>query len=478
MTPKSIQRSITALVLCLVSSLCCVSMQAQEARTFEVGQAVEIFCNCFGGNAWTQGRIESIDESGYVVRYGDGRYQIKTVKFGSDRIRDPNQPAAPAPRRNSSGQVMDEAESGQGAQTASRETEFKVGDEVEVNCGNCKGNRDGWVRAKIVKIDFDRGFYIYDFGDVNHRGEPKYYQDNISNPDFRTLTEEAEERTRQQFETEAAPYKRAITETAFLYKPEFANGRDSLPPEDLEKHRASLRALSGVCQKYPNLKNSRYASKSTDISLRFADWCVMAKQADALVERGNAAELARSLASAQRSPLDDLENAFDTPNGMREETQRIVFDRAAWEREERAKLAKHHSAASEEMLKKYFAEIFTKADEVKARIEREAPAKSWDAPLLHNAALEGMIRSYYAKYLPGVTVVKIGMYQNDYKLFKNNLGIPTSQVISGVALVKVANRPLCQSQIFELKKEYLGGGRFSAVKPLYVGREGTFVKCQ
>lgn len=452
-------------------------MQAQQARTFEVGQAVEIFCNCFGGNAWTQGKIESIDESGYVVRYGDGRYQTKTVKFGSDRIRDPNQPAAPPPRRNSSGQIMDEADDSR-SNTAAQETEFKVGDTVEVNCGNCKGNKDGWVRAKIVKIDFDREFYIYDFGDVNHRGEPKYYQANISNPGFRTLTEEAEERTRQQFETEAAPYKRAITEMAFLYKPEFANGRDSLPTEDLERHRASLRALSGVCQKYPGLKNSRHANKTTDISLRFADWCVMAKQADAMVDRGNAAELARSLASAQRSPLDDLENAFDTPNGMREETQRIVFDRAAWEREERARLARHHSAASEEMLKKYFAEIFTRADEVKARIEREAPAKSWDAPLLHNAALEGMVRSYYAKYLPGVTVVKIGMYQNDYKLFKNNLGIPTSQVISGVALVKVANRPLCQSQIFELKKEYLGGGRFSAVKPLYVGREGTFVKCQ
>lgn len=475
MLSKSILKLIMAFVLGVGSLHCCTSAQAQEAKTLEVGQAVEIFCNCFGGNAWTQGKIESIDESGYVVRYGEGRFQTKSVRFGSDRIRDPNHPAAPPPRRNSSGQVMDEAND---KHAAAQETEFKVGDVVEVSCGNCKGNKNGWVRAKIVKIDFDRGFYLYDFGDVNHRGEPKYYQTIISNPDFRTLTEEADEQTRQQFEAEAKPFSRAITEMASLYQPELARGEYRLSPEDLEKHRASLKALTTVCQKYPNLRNSRIASKGTNISIRYTDWCQMAKQADVLIDRAKAAGLAEALAFAQKSSLDDLENAFDTPNGMREETQRIIFDRAAWEREERAKLAKNYAGAPEEKLKEYFAEIFAKADEVKARIEREAPTKSWNAPLLHNATFEGMVRNYYAKYRPGVTVVKIGMYQNDFKTFRNGLGIPTSQVISGVALVKIANRPLCQSQIFELNKEYMGGGRFSAVKPLYIGKEGTFVKCQ
>ncbi len=475
MNSKSIRRSIAALVLCVGSLLCGAGARAQQARSFSIGQAVEIFCNCSGSSGWTQGKIESIDESGYVVRYGHGTYQTKTVKFGSDRIRDPNHPDAPPPRRNSSGQVMDDADN---KQAATQETEFKVGDVVEVSCGNCKGNRDGWVRAKIVKIDFDRGFYIYDFGDVNHRGEPKYYQTNLSNPEFRTLTEEADEQTRRQFKAEAQPFSRAITEMASLYKPELARGEYRLSPEDLEKHRASLKALNVVCQKYPNLRNSRNASKGTDISIRFADWCQMAKQPDAMIDRAKAAGLAESLAFTQRDTLGELENAFDTPNGMREETQRIVFDRAAWEREERAKLTKNYPGTPEDKLKKYFAEIFTKADEVKARVEGEAPTKSWNAPLLHNATFEGMVRNYYAKNRPGVTVVKIGMYQSDFRLFKNSLGIPTTQVTSGVALVKVANRPFCQSQIFELNKEYIGGGRWSAVKPIYIGREGIFVKCQ
>lgn len=477
MTPKSIQRSIAALVLCVVSLPCCASVRAQQSRTFEMGQAVEIFCNCFGDNAWTPGRIESIDENGYVVRYGDGRFQTKAVKFGSDRIRDPNRPAAPAPRRNSSGQVMDDADSGQSNQTAAQETEFKVGDMVEVNCGNCKGNKDGWVRAKIVKIDFDRRFYIYDFGDVNHRGEPKYYQANLSNPDFRTLTEERDGQVRAQFEKEAQPYSTAVEQMAFLHDPKLTHAEYRLSPEELEKHRASLKALDAVCRKYPNLRNSREANKSGGIGSRYTDWCEMAKHADALVDKGKAAKLYESVAGDQALWLDELKYAFQKEGGMKEETQRIVFDRAAWEREIRARLKNAFGNVPEETLKEYFGEIFAEADKVKAQIEQTAPTKSWDAPTLHNAALEGMVRSYYAR-ITGAQVLKIGMYQNDYKLFKNNLGIPTSQVISGVALVKIANRPFCQSQIFELHKEYMGGGRWSAVKPIYIGRAGTFVQCR
>ena len=461
-----------------------VLASAQEARTFEPGQTVEIFCNCFGDNAWVKGKIEDISDTGYVVRYGSGTYQTKTVKFGSDRIRDPNQTVAPVKPTNLSNDRRIDSSGNTNVQTPVEQREeagYKVGDTVEMNCGNCENARNGWVRVKIVSIDYsrtDEGEYVLDAGTKNYRGEPTLYKMFVHQADreLRALDEERNGQIRGQFLEEAKPYLRTFEE----FDPNGRYERKGVinSPADEAKYRADFQAVAALCQKFGKVTNSPNKSVSERLIDRPVELCEMAKQGDAMIGKAKAGGIAKDLASAQKMALNDLENAFDTPNGMREETQRIVFDRAAWEREERAKLAKYHPSATAEMLKKYFAEIFVKADEVKARIEQEALAKSWDAPVLRNVALEGMVRNYYAKYRPGVTIVKIGMYQNDYKLFKNSLGIPTTQVISGVALVKVAGRPLCQSQIFELNKEYMGGGRWSAVKPLYIGREGTFVKCQ
>lgn len=474
---------VLSLVLGAAILASAVLVAAQEARTFELGQTVEIFCNCFGDNAWVKGKIEDINDSGYVVRYGSGTYQTKAVKFGSDRIRDPNQTPAPIKPGNLSNDRRIEANGNTNVQTPVEQREengYKIGDTVEMSCGNCENARNGWVRVKIVSIDYsrtDEGEYVLDAGTKNYRGEPTLYKIFVHQADreLRALDEERNGQIRRQFLEEAQPYLRTFD----VFDPNGSYQKSGIIPSGEEtNYKADFQAVAALCQRYGKVTNPPNKSSSLPLSSRPADLCEMAKQGDAMIADAKAGGIARDLASAQKMALDDLENAFDTPNGMREETQRIVFDRSAWEREERAKLARYHPGATAEMLKKYFAEIFAKADGVKTRIESEAPNKSWDAPVLHNAALEGMVRNYYAKYRPGVTIVKIGMYQNDYKLFKNSLGIPTTQVISGVALVKIAGRPLCQSQIFELNKEYMGGGRWSAVKPLYIGREGTFVKCQ
>ncbi len=163
---------------------------------------------------------------------------------------------------------------------------------------------------------------------------------------------------------------------------------------------------------------------------------------------------------------------------IKEAVQIIVFERERWVASlgvDYPEVFKEAGVASSADL---FAEVFARADELKARIERDAPTRSWDSPTLHNAALEAYVRNYYAKYRKGFQILKVGMTMTGFRTFKNSLGIPTSQVISGSALVRVENRPFCQNQVFELKKDYLGGGRFSAVQPGYIGVEGTFVKCQ
>jgi hypothetical protein len=65
-----------------------------------------------------------------------------------------------------------------------------------------------------------------------------------------------------------------------------------------------------------------------------------------------------------------------------------------------------------------------------------------------------------------------------WKLFKNDLGIPTSQIKKGWVLVKIANQPgLCQAREFAVEKVYMGGGSFSAVQMAGFSEAGTYMKC-
>ena len=92
-------------VSCMTILASAVTTSAQEARSFEVGQAVEIYCDCLGRPAWTKGTIESIEETHYVIRYGNGRFQTKPIPFGSDQMRDPSQAVAVKGRIASEPQV-------------------------------------------------------------------------------------------------------------------------------------------------------------------------------------------------------------------------------------------------------------------------------------------------------------------------------------------------------------------------------------
>ena len=300
-------------VSCMAILASAVTASAQEARSFEVGQAVEIYCDCLGRPAWTKGTIESIEETHYVIRYGNGRFQTKPIPFGSDQMRNPNQ---------------------------------------------------------------------------------------------------------------AVAVKRPV-ETEPQVKPTTSNIK-------------------------PAASNTASAAVSNERIQNFNQQFVM--------------------------DIDAAMGAYG--DRIKEEVQIMVFERERWV----ASLAKDYPQVFQEAgvapSADLFAEVFAKADELKTQIERDAPTRSWDSPVLHNAPLEAFVRNYYAKYRKGVQILKIGMTMTNFKTFKNSLGIPTSQVISGSALVKIQNRPFCQNQVFELKKEYLGGGRFSAVQPSYIGVEGTFVKCQ
>jgi hypothetical protein len=473
---KSKQPWLVGLVLCLGSLVCAVRADAQ-ARSLELGQAVEVFCNCFGPNAWVPGRIESIDENGYVVRYGSGRYQTKTVKFGSDRIRDPNQPVVPEPRVESSATGATTAVNGGSNQASTPEAGFNVGDEVELSQWS-----SGWIKARIESMD-DRDYKVrfgpgtYNFVMVS-RANPALIRDPK-----KAAVVAGQRQLHEAFMSEAKEFRPYVYAFRHVYheelKPTYGFSPAATPAERQQAVR-ELARLDTLCKsKYAGMTDNLTSSRKDMLEERPAVWCEIAANRSGFEKAAQAHTSNEALRSFSRSFVDDIESAKDAPGDkIKEEIQIIVFERERWVGSLATAYARFFQDAGVAPSPQLFKDVFAKADELKAKIEAEAPTRSWDSPTLHNPALEGFVRNYYASYRKGVQILKIGMTMNAFRTFKNSLGIPTSQVISGSALVKVPNRPFCQNQVFELKKEYLGGGRFSAVQSSYIGVEGTFVKCQ
>lgn len=352
---------------------------------------------------------------------------------------------------------------------------YKVGDVVDMDQGWGKG----WVKATIEEID-ERDYKVrYGPGTLNFIYVPRDNPVRIRDPK-KGAEEDRQTKMRYAFIEETRDYASAIYAFLNVYDDTLLRGRSfsmAETPAEKKKAMTELAQLDAICRsKYSDMVNDPKRPDEKKIDNLPATWCDIAAKRDGF-ERGALAYADREKAKNFNSSfVSDIESAKDAPGGkIREEIQFVVFERDRW----LSSLPKTYpNAFKTKPAAEYFKAVFAKADELKAQIEEEAPTRTWDAPTLHNPALEGYVRSYYAKYRPGVQILKIGMTMTGFKTFKNSLGIPTSQVISGSALVKVANRPFCQNQVFELKKEYLGGGRFSAIQPSYIGTEGTFVSCQ
>ncbi|HYJ87469.1 MAG TPA: hypothetical protein VEW46_15520 [Pyrinomonadaceae bacterium] len=85
-------RFILSLAFCLAFSINCF---AQE--TVRVGDKVEYYCSCGGGQVhWQEARIEAVLGNKVKVRYGNGRYQVDTVTYDPATIRAPGSAAKEA----------------------------------------------------------------------------------------------------------------------------------------------------------------------------------------------------------------------------------------------------------------------------------------------------------------------------------------------------------------------------------------------
>jgi hypothetical protein len=167
----------------------------------------------------------------------------------------------------------------------------------------------------------------------------------------------------------------------------------------------------------------------------------------------------------------------------------LIFNRAAWEQKNLQSLKANYAAAGARNPLEALKPLYQQADELRAKIERDAATRTWTQPAYKDAALEGMVRAAYPKEFPGVRVLKTGMTYATWKAYNDTslVGSTSEYKIyridwdkyrqkDGLALVQMPGQQLCQIRNFTLE-QVRNGASFGAAKLLGVGRGGIFVKC-
>lgn len=169
-----------------------------------------------------------------------------------------------------------------------------------------------------------------------------------------------------------------------------------------------------------------------------------------------------------------IQRAIDhEQNSASDDIQKLLFEPEAW-KAEMLKFVKAPPTAK--FPASAWAEIQEKANELRALIEEGAPKRSWQQPPYNRPVEQNMAKAKFLGYYAGASVLKIGSNFNDWKMYKNSLGIPTNRFIRGVALLKIPGRPYCQAQEWIIKQTY-AGGRWSASKVDSFGGGGVFMQC-
>lgn len=163
-----------------------------------------------------------------------------------------------------------------------------------------------------------------------------------------------------------------------------------------------------------------------------------------------------------------------------DDVQAMVFDREKWKAKDLPNLQRLYAENGGTVPADIFDAVKADLDQLRKKIETDSQTKSWTVPPYKDEAVEALVRNKYAANpkFKGIVVFKSGMDFTTWKLFKNDLGIPTSQIKKGWVLVKIANQPgLCQAREFAVEKVYMGGGSFSAVQMAGFSEAGTYMKC-
>jgi len=284
----------------------------------------------------------------------------------------------------------------------------------------------------------------------------------------------------EEFRKEAGQYFRTISVYYYLYKPDLAKDTGGLDRRAMDQAQTDFSELGRLCRtKYRGIANPTDPQRSQNIAERFGDWCDMADRQNEF--RLAALEAARRNTSGEfvygwRSEID---KALTDPNGVVwDAVQAMLFEPAKWKAKEMIRMQKMASENGGTVPANIFNSLAGDLQPLKAKILADAKVSKWQASGLKDPAIEGFAKSKYLAAFPGIVIVKSEMNTTGWKVFKNFLGIPTEQIKGGWLMVKMPNQEgLCQARQFSVKKTYMGGGRYSAMKLNGYSEGGIYTAC-
>lgn len=354
---------------------------------------------------------------------------------------------------------------------------FQVGDTVVLSGGNREG--------KIVEIlgDATRGYGAkVKFGPGKY--DFQYYKfEDLSSPKA-AATEREQEKQRQIFRVEADRFFRTVDLFEQFYDPEFASLKGGIDADVIKKATIELAELDALCtSKYPGITNDpKYLERLT---FRSGDWCGMAAKRNEILQSvtsGTQSAVGSRFIDGWKRSINQSSHRRGAVSGdpVSDDVQAMLFDREKWKAKDLPNLQRLYAQNGGTVPADIFDAVKADLDKLRQKVETDSQATSWTVPPYKDEAVEALVKRSYAANpkFRGIVIVKSGMDFTTWKLFKNDLGIPTSQIKKGWVLVKIPNQQgLCQAREFAVEKAYMGGGRFSAVQMAGFSEAGTYMKC-
>lgn len=348
---------------------------------------------------------------------------------------------------------------------------FRVGDLVEVP-GGSQGRIES-INGNSAKIKFGPGKYDFKYDLL----------ENLKSPKAAGLEREQDDQ-RKSFRVEAQRFFHTVELFEQFYNPEFASLKGGMDAAAIKKATVDLAELDALCKsKYPGITNDpKYLDRLT---FRSGDWCGMAAKRNEILQSvtsGTQSAVGSRFIEGWKRAINQSSHRRGSTSGdpVSDDVQAMLFDREKWKAKDLPNLQRLYAENGGTVPADIFDAVKAELDQLRQKVEADAQATSWTVPPYKDEAVEALVKRSYAANpkFRGIVIVKSGMDYTTWKLFKNHLGIPTSQIKKGWILVKIPNQQgLCQAREFAVEKEYLGGGRFSAVQMAGFSQAGTYMKC-
>ena len=363
---------------------------------------------------------------------------------------------------------------------ASGQETFRVGDEVEFSCtrvsGGVCGGRVEAVNGNSVRVKWGN---MRDQFTIVSRDQIRMVPKPPSQEQW--LLWNAFEREVKQ-KSNAESYLKIF---AHYYDAEEFPLVGRPGPEHLQELMKFMAEVDELCKgKYRGITNIGHTVRTGpprkgDLINRYGDWCKIADQRLAFEPR-----LRANAANDRLNPTSDISDMNTAIGHSRnlvfDKTQILLYEPEKWKAKIAADLKPKFAEYGTSMSPDFFSDVDKKAAELRAVIDRTAPTRTFERPGNRDAAVEGIVKRKFAAEIPGVQIVDIGgsypkWERRDgadltgmgtgYKLYR----LTVNYYKRGEALVKIPNRPYCQSRSWVVRQRgmavSLDGG-------------GEFVKCQ